>query len=116
MTKRAVFNKVAKHLLTQNCKALGENNNCQYQGQNGTKCAIGCLIPDELYDWSMEVGFYEVIDKLEDKGAIKLVKCFKDNFDMLLNLQKVHDFTDVSEWRTELDKLAKKLKIIRPEY
>ena len=115
MTKRAVFNKVAKHLLTQNCKSTGDSG-CMYRGYQGTSCAIGCLIPDKLYDWSMEGGFDEVIDKLEDKGAIKLVKCFKDNFDMLLNLQGVHDFTYVSEWRTALDKLAKKLKIIRPEY
>ena len=27
---------------------------CRYRGDNGTMCAVGCLIPDELYKVNME--------------------------------------------------------------
>lgn len=31
-----------------------EGNNCLYRGLNGTKCAVGLFIPDEVYVSSLE--------------------------------------------------------------
>ena len=53
MTNQQIFNKVAKHLLKQGRRAR-DGNGCAYRGENGTKCAVGCLIPDALYDDRLE--------------------------------------------------------------
>jgi hypothetical protein len=48
MDKQAIFDKVTTHLLEQGRPAMNEHG-CAYRGEDGTKCAIGCLIPDDLY-------------------------------------------------------------------
>ena len=120
MTKRAVFNTAAKHLLTQNCKSKGDLG-CMYRGNKGTSCAVGVLIPDELYDRSMEGGFSTLIKKIDhkycgNKIAKDLVNLFNKHEPLLFRLQLIHDNILPEEWRTALDKLAKEEKIIRPEY
>lgn len=59
LTFQQIFNKVGKHLLTQleqsrrpsTTKFAGD---CLYRTHTGLKCAIGCLIPDDIYDPDME--------------------------------------------------------------
>jgi len=44
-------------LLQQGCRAtmaLNHNIRCMYRGPNGTRCAAGQLIPDDLYSPDME--------------------------------------------------------------
>ena len=53
MTKQTIFNKVVRHLRQQGQKS-SDQNGCLYRGPNGTKCAIGCLIPDKKYNSNME--------------------------------------------------------------
>ena len=50
MTNQEAFDKVKAHLLLQNSRALYKNHGCRYKDQDGKKCAVGCLIPDELYE------------------------------------------------------------------
>lgn len=48
---------VAEHLGKQRKQSDGQHpdgHGCCYRGDNGLMCAIGCLIPDELYDFQME--------------------------------------------------------------
>ena len=35
----------------------GDYGQCVYRGPNNKRCAIGCLIPDEIYDpvWDLEI-------------------------------------------------------------
>ena len=50
--EQEVFDRVARHLLTQRRKSMIERSAgpvCAFRGVDGTKCAIGCLIPDQ-YD------------------------------------------------------------------
>ena len=63
MDKQATFDKVVNALMIQNersaIRVLNEDmstdhEQCQYRGPRGLKCAIGHLIPDELYDERME--------------------------------------------------------------
>lgn len=54
MTEQEIFDKVAEHLQKQGHRALNEDGVCVYRGKNGTKCAVGALIPDELYDSKIE--------------------------------------------------------------
>lgn len=51
-----VFEFVSKHLFEQGVQA-GDGVKCYYRGPNGTKCAVGCLIPDELYEPRMDGRF-----------------------------------------------------------
>lgn len=53
LTNQQIFDKVATHLLTQKTKSM-DGFQCRYRGPNDAKCAIGCLIPDEVYKCSME--------------------------------------------------------------
>lgn len=53
-----VFDQVAIHLLTQNQPSIapvaGFPTDCAYRGNNGLKCAAGCLIADDEYDIEIE--------------------------------------------------------------
>ena len=53
LTHQEIFDKVADHLFTQKCKCT-KDNVCLYRGDDGTKCAAGCLITDEEYKPAME--------------------------------------------------------------
>lgn len=66
LTSQEAFNEVWKHFVVEKNKpGMGRASEedgepdhevfvCKYRGENGTKCAVGCLIPDDLYDPSME--------------------------------------------------------------
>ena len=86
MTDQEIFDHVASHLFTQGERAMS-GIGCAYRGQNGTKCAVGCLIPDENYHPRMEklpVGYREVYSRLPfqvDDQTLALLR----------RLQTVHD-------------------------
>lgn len=46
---QTLFDISASHLLKQNAKAQDHNETCLYRAPRGRSCAVGCLIPDELY-------------------------------------------------------------------
>ena len=50
MTEQEIFDTVLEHLRKQGKAALSAEGDCTYRGPDGTACAVGCLIPDELYD------------------------------------------------------------------
>lgn len=59
MNKQQIFDTVAAHLLTQNERAVGDTGLCMYRVSKGgggvvLRCAIGSLIPDEMYTLNME--------------------------------------------------------------
>lgn len=47
---------VAKHLAQQKEQAMGRNGCCMYRTPGGRMCAVGCLIPEELYHESLDAG------------------------------------------------------------
>ena len=79
---------------------------CKYRGPDGTKCAIGCLIPDEKYTPALEgKGSSSPIvrDALglggtEDDSLIRF----------LIELQQIHDSTPVESWNELLQRVALK--------
>lgn len=92
-----MFDKVAKHLLTQNAKSR-----CLYRSQEGMMCAIGCLIPDDLYSPNMEgiwverlVAYFPELEK------------FIPDLALADRLQSIHDVCASSRWRGELRRAAK---------
>lgn len=106
-TKQQMFDAVARHLLTQNQKCHdAEGVHCAYRGPNGLKCAIGALIPDDVYTSEME-GFTAsaLRSKLDADLGDRLPWPKKlDGFAGLL--QKVHDEGLPEQWRDRLRSLA----------
>lgn len=54
MTRQEIFDKALAHLRVQGCQAIEANTTCLYRTSSGLKCAIGALIPDEVYTPDME--------------------------------------------------------------
>ena len=53
MNNQEFFDKTLAHLKQQGVRSVG-GARCLYRGPDGTKCAIGFHIPDELYESEME--------------------------------------------------------------
>lgn len=106
--KQEIFDKVAKHLLTQKVKCTDKYGCCAYYDvETNTKCAAGCLIPDKDYSKKFErqnVGsfiFNEVTEFFRDSGYSE------NELDLISKLQAVHDQCECSSWRDKLKLLAK---------
>lgn len=54
MTEQEAFTAALQHLRRQGCQAKSDALNCAYRTPEGHKCAVGALIPDELYMPEME--------------------------------------------------------------
>jgi hypothetical protein len=137
--KQRIFNKVAKHLLKQGVKCQTNRGTCRYRGSEGKTCAIGCLIPDSLYDPQIEnmgihVAFnyaapYEgLIAPLVKPRAGTRKRVLMDilagatgastaeHYYFLRQLQSVHDGYEPDEWRGELKDLADKYDLKGPPH
>lgn len=103
MTQQEMFDTIIPALLKQGGPSLGpeaadpESIGCMYRGDDGRKCAVGVLIPDELYTPSME-----------GRSAEDMMKIYLDvqnllgaeNVEFLEAMQQVHDSNpyDAEEW------------------
>jgi len=104
LTEQETFDKVYRHLLTQNKRAATINKDgktrCLYRQRN-LRCAVGCLIPDELYS-----------PKMEDKSLCSDImfeimhKITSMPISDLRVLQLIHDFDPIEDWEFELTKFA----------
>lgn len=129
--KQKIFNKVATHLLKQNEKALNCHDACQYRGDGGTSCALGCLIPDDLYakrleghsirgsvldDFDSKFLDEEDIPDPEFKKIVYRATGAKSvhDFVFLACLQSLHDNDEPNEWADELKGLARRYKLKMP--
>lgn len=103
MNKQEIFTKVKNHLLTQMERST-KDHTCKYRGPNGLMCAVGCLIPDELYDPEMEgIGLFRLMEDFpEVYGRLN----GKENSVLLNSLQTIHDIHREEEWEDKLRDLA----------
>ncbi len=112
MTKLEIFEKVESHLLRQGKRSvyvIKDTERYAYRGNNGTQCAIGCLIKDEFYLPILEgliVYDSRVVDAVERSIGRKLER---DEVDMLEFLQGIHDCNEVNEWKEKLEALKREL-------
>ena len=96
---QAIFDTVAVHLLTQNKPSVSKmSNKCMYRSDEGLKCAIGCLIPDEKYSPAFEGR------TISGHGATTMLPDVYKNADLnfLTELQHLHDCRIPSSWKKEL--------------
>jgi len=101
-TKQETFDTVARHLLTQKAQSLLDDvgKTCAYRGTNGLKCAVGALLPDELYHPSLEgtaAASRPVRPLLEQLGHCPL---------LCEELQSIHDNFEPANWPERLETLA----------
>jgi hypothetical protein len=92
-TDQTAFDAVVRHLAKAPCRAVIDSA-CQYRTPDGGKCAIGALIPDDLYRPQYE--HQGVSTLLQPRHALKVVReAFKDvNLNLLRALQMAHDGVD----------------------
>lgn len=109
MTHQQAFNRIARHLMKQgeHSKEIGDYGSCLYRGPNGTKCAIGALIPDSQYDENFE-GEDLVVIRMKARALKGLRIAF------LSEMQGVHDNNDPDKWAEELLKFAKQHRLKIP--
>jgi len=99
-TRIEIVELVTKHLLAQGKRSTEAGaSKCLYRGPNGLQCAIGCLIPDELYkDWFDEQGYVDMTI-----GAAAGIS--SDDLDLARRLQTIHDEEDVKQWPAKLEEV-----------
>jgi len=117
MSNQQIFDIVQKHLLSQNKKSLltckpeinGIANTCAYRSEDGCKCAIGCLINDELYSPSLE-GLGIETNKL--KIVLYAANIDRDkSLPLLKSLQQCHDSLDAELWPNRLNEIKKEFSL-----
>ena len=99
-TPMEVFQQAKSHLLTQKAKST-RNAICAYRGENGTKCAAGCLIGDDEYSFDLEYKSW--------KTLLSYRKIPTNHYDLILKLQRIHDSHPPEDWEVLLNDLEKTL-------
>lgn len=76
-------------------------NGCYYRGPNGSKCAVGCLIPDSVYRPEME---NNTLESLREAGLLVVSNEQTESF--LEDAQSLHDGAgSVESFLKELEKM-----------
>lgn len=110
-TPQQIFDVVVTHLAQQKKRSMF-NGVCKYrfeEGDHTLKCAIGCLIPDNEYDASIEFNGYDQgmnVSRLMRDGYINVSDLNTRN--LLLSLQTAHDTCEnVEDLRYDLYNIAR---------
>ena len=106
MTRQESFNHICRNLIGATRPSVYrdftiEETRCQYRGEDGAKCAVGWLIPDDLYHPHMEGK--SVLRLFADHPELQeepLFKAWPKRF--LCELQEVHDEAATS-WHYPMD-------------
>lgn len=110
MEAQEIFDTVATHLLKQGRRATNPDipEMCVYRGANGTKCAVGVLIPDEAYDPVMEG---RTLVGLLSHPEFEIPGWMRNNQMLLKELQDTHDvrtnWRDIATMKAALSEVAK---------
>lgn len=101
-SEQEVFDYVVNHLLTQNKQArLADDSDCAYRTEDGLKCAVGCLIPDDLYKPEFERRSYRALIVSEQFDPT--------HQELISRLQMLHDDNQPGTWKENLSCLASSL-------
>lgn len=104
MEAQEIFDRVARHLRDQGAKSQHTDERCAYRGENGLKCAVGCLIEDDDLARQMD-GLYNA-DVYDVYHAGLLPEVLYPHIALLRALQDVHDTCGVREWAAVLAGVA----------
>lgn len=120
LTNQEIFDRVYKHLMTQGKRAIAADGNCRYRGEGGTQCAVGCLIPDAVYTPDIEGCTMSSARNGTRKGevladALEASGLPRSSWDLLADLQEVHDSRRPEYWADALTWVAKRYGLTVPQ-
>ena len=112
-----LFARISIHLVTQGRRSWGrppdgDESCCLYRGPDGTMCAIGCIVPDELYRPDIEgLGLEDRVDNMVETPIWRVliqagIPREPEISDLLGKLQEIHDSTPPEDWAVELVNVA----------
>lgn len=105
MTLQEIFDISVKHLLNQNERSLGPDDDghsiCLYRSDNGLQCAAGPLIPDDKYTRSMEGKSFGRVSEIYN------LPYNEQQVRFICALQIIHDTWNPVMWREQLEDIAK---------
>lgn len=94
---------------------------CFYRSPKGLKCAIGCLVPDELYDAIMEhfpVNNPKVLEVLWQARVLtdqefinSIMGVYSQKLSLMQDLQEIHDNYYPSDWAKRLNNLTEEYNL-----
>jgi hypothetical protein len=110
MDRQQIFDTVKNHLLAQRERSYGcagGSIGCKYR-LGDMKCAVGVLIPDELYRPEMEGRSVSSLISFVglNPSQYQLPEWFKEHRRLLEKLQVIHDTDEPYQWEQELRELA----------
>jgi len=106
MKPQTIFNRAVRHLNKQGSRCLNDNGACAYRGNEGAMCAVGALIPDSLYEETMDESGGKTVTTVMKEYPAVVRYLGADNIDLLRHLQSIHDSVSVERWRMKLLALA----------
>lgn len=106
------FNKVAKHLITQNRREKDKNDDIYpFMSESGCRCASGCLLPKK---WYKENDYINNFSYHLTNLIFRLVGIFK--YDLLCDLTECHESFRPSQWPSRLRSIARQHKLDIPDF
>lgn len=115
LTDTQIMHRVMKHFADQKKRAMGEGEVilneritvCKYRAEDGSRCAIGCLIPDSEYDPEIEG------KSVDTTGLFFFTKA---SINIASALQNIHDYcTSAESLRESLKSMNQTYNILPPK-
>jgi hypothetical protein len=106
------FNKIWERAKNPVRAVDAQGDMCLYRSPDGNKCFFGELIPDDLYDPSMESKFANIL-LTENPNRF-----FADRYEMLhiyRAIQSIHDWINPEDWHSRLTFIANEYGLTVPE-
>lgn len=113
MDMQEIFVKVSTHLFNQGRQSKNSKEQNRYRGPKGMKCAVGVLIPDELYHPSMEGFAVDALCRMYPETMKAIIGDDPDTKRLVISLQHAHDFW--CNWQSSVT-LRLALKRIAAQY
>lgn len=110
LTNQQIFEKASMHLLTQNNRA-GSSTQCMYHARDGRMCAIGVLILKENYTPLLEQRLVtsDIVLLALKKSGVNIYD--NSTYNLLVDLQQLHDVENPETWRKCLVTLSEKYSL-----
>jgi len=81
---------------------------CMYRAPDGRRCAIGWLIPDDVYSKALEFfGVRDIAERLIASEHAAFARFLHRHLLLLRDLQEMHDANVPEEWPTVLREIAR---------
>lgn len=93
-----LFDIATKGVLAQGRQAVDDTDTCRLRTDNGDKCAVGFLIPDDLYYSALETDSGIVVSERYFQGPLWKILCEvhgaldERDAELLRELQELHDY------------------------